>query len=77
MKLLSTLLFTLILTQIVKAETPPQIPQYYMDGNGYIMPYHSYTPTSSKPQRYEDWTYTDENGLDYTVIIKIDRNPRD
>lgn len=42
---------------------------YYMDGNGYIQQY----PQSNPKQRYIPWTYLDENGYDYTILIEIQR----
>lgn len=43
---------------------------YYMDGNGRIQPYN----TNGRPsynRKYEDWTYLDENGYDYTIQIEV------
>lgn len=75
MKLLLIIL-TLALSTLAyagdKSTQSPTLVKYHMDGNGYIMPYHNYRP--AKPQRYEDWTYIDENGLDYTVIIRIEND---
>jgi len=41
--------------------------QYYMDGQGYIQTFPQQVPV----QRYIPWTYLDENGYDYTVLIKL------
>lgn len=41
---------------------------YYMDGNGIMYPYTVQSPYNRK---YEDWTYLDENGYDYTIQIEI------
>lgn len=39
-------------------------PVYFVDENGYYQKWE-------RPKKYEDWTYTDENGYDYTIIIKV------
>jgi len=44
-----------------------QYQQYYMDGQGYIQQFPQEVPV----QRYEPWTYLDENGYDYTILIKL------
>ena len=41
--------------------------QYYMDGNGFIKQY----PISVPVKRYKPWTYLDENGYDYTILIEV------
>jgi len=38
---------------------------YYIDENGYIQIWE-------RPKKYEDWTYVDENGYDYTIKIIIE-----
>ena len=45
---------------------PNQNGQYYMNGNGRIKP-----TGNGRPRQYEDWTYVDENGYDYTIIIEV------
>lgn len=38
---------------------------YWYDENGQVQAWR-------KPQKYEDWTYVDENGYDYTIKIIIE-----
>jgi len=38
---------------------------FYIDENGYYQKWE-------RPKKYEDWTYVDENGYDYTIKIIIE-----
>lgn len=48
---------------------------YYVTNNGYLQPYlpvkRNILNEYDKPSKYQDWTYLDENGYDYTVIIEV------
>lgn len=48
---------------------------YYVNNNGYLTPYmpikRNILREKPKPSKYRDWTYIDENGYDYTVVIEV------